>query len=315
MMIFLGIITTAASMFLFATFHRLTIAQTLPIPILLALPYLFTYLCATHTAHYITPSSITAQLQEYPYDHVLYHPSLSCRTCNLPKPARSKHCSLCNHCVSRADHHCPWVNNCLGRTNYRYFLGLLLSLPILEVYGAYLGYTILSPHLNFSLLHGKSLFSTEYWNTLAVISMYATNKGGLSIAGVAILAATTAPLPVALLAYHLYLIWAGTTTNENAKWGYLGEDMEDGFVWRAKRSEVQTFKRGLTQRNGESTQKEAEVEVDWPVDSDQIVVRTMDGLAPRGCEHLYEQIWSLRAVDNIYDLGFWDNLMYILQGR
>ncbi|PSK54785.1 Palmitoyltransferase swf1 [Elsinoe australis] len=314
MIIFLLILTISASMFIYATYNRLSTSQFLPIPFLLAPPYLFTYLCAATNADYVTPSNLYARLADYPYDHTLYHPNQTCTTCQTPKPARSKHCSLCNHCVSRSDHHCPWVNNCLGRTNYRYFLLLLLSLPILECYGAYLGYRVLTPYLNFAPLAGKSVFSSSYWNTLARIVMYATNAGGLSTAGVAILAATTAPLPTALLGYHIYLIWAGTTTNENAKWDYLGEDMEDGFVWRGKRSEVLEFKRSLKGSRDEG-KDEVEVKVDWPIDSDQIVVRTKDGLAPRGCEHLYEQIWSLRAVDNIYDLGFWDNFMYVMQGR
>ncbi|KAF4547667.1 DHHC palmitoyltransferase-like protein 2 [Elsinoe fawcettii] len=311
MVIFLFILTAAAYMFLSATYNSLTMAQTLPIPILLPLPYIFTFLCATSTSHFITSSNHAQNLTYYPYDHVLYHPTQTCSTCQLPKPARSKHCSLCNRCVSRCDHHCPWVNACLGRTNYRYFLYLLLSLPVLEIYGAYLGYTVLSPHLNFAPLHGKPFFSSTFWNTLARICMVATNTGGLSIAGVTILAATTAPLPLALLSYHIYLIWAGTTTNENAKWGYLQEDMDDGLVWRGKRSEVVALRRAL-KRQTDGPKEQCK---DWPVDSDQIIVRTRDGLAPRGLEEVYEQVWSLRAVDNIYDLGFWDNLVYVLQGR
>ncbi|KAF2149340.1 zf-DHHC-domain-containing protein [Myriangium duriaei CBS 260.36] len=315
LIIFLGILSTATFLFLSASWSQLSNLQLLPVLLIVPAPYIFTYLCATSTSIYITAANHARRMTDYPYDHALFHPGISCTTCKLPKPARSKHCSLCEACVSRSDHHCPWVNNCLGRENYRWFLALLLSLWVLESYGAYLGYTVLSPWLKFSTLSGLSFRSAEFWNRLALIIMSATNAGGLSIAGVTILAFTTAPLPLGLLGYHVYLVWAGTTTNENSKWDYLGEDMGDGIVWKGKRTEVTAYKRRLAESRGEVAKVVEEVHVDWPIETDQVVVTTTDGLPPRGCEHLYEQVFSLKAVENLYDLGFWDNLMYVLRGR
>ncbi|GAM89806.1 hypothetical protein ANO11243_078450 [Dothideomycetidae sp. 11243] len=315
LVIYLSIVTIAAFLFLTATWKRLSPTHLLPVFFLLPAPYIFTYLCATSTSIHITPSNHQRRMHDYPYDYALFHPGISCKTCNFLKPARSKHCSLCKTCVSRADHHCPWVNNCLGRENYRWFLALLLSLWFLLSYGAYLGYIVLSPWLDFASLKPLPFFSGAFWNQLAIIVVRATDAGGLSIAGVTILAAATSPLPFALLAYHVYLIWAGTTTNENNKWGYLGDDMADGIVWKGKRIDVADFKRRLAESRGMQANLVEELHVDWPIETEQIVVSTTDGLPPRGCEHLYERVSSLNAVENLYDLGFWDNLSYVIQGR
>ena len=172
--------------------------------------------------------------------------------------------------------------------------------------------------------------SALYWDRLGSALVRTVNVGGLSIAGVGMLATMTAPLPLALLAYHVYLIWAGMTTNESQKWSDWKEDMADGYVFRGKRSAVVARDRERKAQqvraraaNGHAAEQlgkveeeeEEEPEVDWPVGSDQVVVRTTDGRPPTGREHLYEQIWSLNQVENIYDLGFSDNLLYVLQGK
>jgi hypothetical protein len=328
--LFLFILSGSAGLFLYHSAQWLPTSLLLPSPILVALPYIFTYLCASHTSHYLGPQ--TKHPHQYPYDHILYRPVQSCRTCNISKPARSKHCSLCNTCISKLDHHCPWVNNCLGQGNYRWFLLLLLSLSILEFYGAYLSWFILRPYLQTPPEH--PFFTAEHFRHLGDAIVHAVNIGGLSIAGVGMLASSTAFLPLGLFAYHCYLIWAGMTTNESQKWADWRDDMADGLVFLSSRRAIRshTMKQQETQaRDSSDSAAAADVrlgvdlgllagaeddpDVIWPVGSDQIVVRTNDGKPPKGQERLWHRIWDLAQVENIYDLGGWDNFVDVAMGR
>ena len=123
-----------------------------------------------------------------------------------------------------------------------------------------------------------------------------------------LLALLTSPLVWGLLGYHLYLIWAGTTTNESMKWEDWQAEMSDGYV----------FKRALP----EDRQKDTRFEppwTSWPVESQQILLRTEDGMPPRGMEAIgtghWNRVWKLRDVENLYDLGFWDNLKDVFGAR
>lgn len=323
--LFLAVLTASISLFIYHGLARLPWTLILPIPLLVFPPYWFTYRAAIHKTHLITESNHEQRLRDYPYDHVLFRPNRICTTCDLRKPARSKHCSLCGHCVAKSDHHCPWVNNCVGRGNHHFFLGLLLSLGVLELYGAYLAWYILRPYLITN--SAAPLFSQEYLIEFANRAVIAVNAGGLSIAGVGLLAASTALLPLVLLAYHIYLIWAGMTTNESSKWADWREDMADGLVYKAEREALLRHQnqrqRGDEAANGKVLKGLAydlglmDVErcVDWPTNSDQIVVRTNNGKPPQGQEALWEQVWYLGHVENQYDLGAWGNWMEVLRGR
>jgi len=57
----------------------------------------------------------------------------------------------------------------------------------------------------------------------------------------------------------------------------------------------------------------------WPAESQQIILRTEDGLPPIGPTAIgigqWERVWKLADVENLYDLGFWDNLTDVFWSR
>jgi hypothetical protein len=275
-------------------------------PLLLS-PYLFLYASAVSNPGYITPDCHASQMCLYPYDFTIFHPGQKCHTCQLLKPARSKHCSVCKHCISRLDHHCIFINNCVGYGNQHWFLLLLFSTGTIITYGGYVGINLLSSAILRRIpswgIFGMGFTWAQYFQIWAWALQEMTRVGGVSLLCILI-----APLVWGLLGYHLYLIWAGTTTNESMKWSDLQADMADGYV----------FKRALP----EGRIKEGNTEPAWtlwPVESQQIVLRTKDGLPPRGPKLLgigeWHRVWKLAAVENLYDLGFKDNLIDVFLPR
>jgi len=147
-----------------------------------------------------------------------------CRTCNVLKPARSKHCSLCGICVAKFDHHCIWVNNCIGVGNHKWFLAFLFWHQVLCIYGVYLGMTICYEHVL-----EKDLFNAVFvdpttkerhpaTNTIIFQYMLATN--GMLIF-ICILAGVMGVVLCGFFLWHLNLVRTGVTTNEMSKWSYL----------------------------------------------------------------------------------------------
>ena len=81
--------------------------------------------------------------------------------------------------------------------------------------------------------------------------------------------------------------------------------------WQLEMTGGYAFKRSLAPHR----QKDESVEpawTRWPVESQQVVLRTGDGQPPRGPGAIgtgdWERVWKLADVENLYDLGFWDNL-------
>ncbi|MCJ1282435.1 palmitoyltransferase swf1 [Xylographa opegraphella] len=130
--------------------------------------------------------------------------------------------------------------------------------------------------------------------------------GDVRIGSVGLLAVFTAPLAWGLFLYHVYLIWAGTTTNESLKWEEWKEDVADGFVY--KDGPGIPSKRALIVVDTEHKVSR------WPVSSSQRLVNKVGQQPWRREDDLDMQrtgwirVLSMKEVDNIYDLGFMNNL-------
>lgn len=209
------------------------------------------------------------------------------------------------------DHHCIFINNCVGSQNQHYFVLLLFTTGILTSYGGVLGINLMSSKIltrfpNWALLpwnanSGEGMDIKQYlviwaWGMQETVSMGA----------VTLLALLTSPLVWGLLGYHIWLIYCGTTTNESMKWSDWQCEMDDGFA----------FTRKIVPAERVKNLRVEPAWTRWPVEAEQILVRTEDGRPPsRSLDGDlvgvgdWEPVWRLRDVENLYDIGFWDNLV------
>lgn len=264
-------------------------------------PLAFLYLSCAADPGYVTPATLQYHMGLYPYDHAIFSPGSECRTCKQLKPARSKHCSICKRCVAKSDHHCVFINSCVGYGNHHWFLLLLFSTAIMTTYGGLLGLSVMGRalvrrHPSWTPLPNKA-YSYTRWFAIWGHGLRANVKLGSTT----LLALLTSPLVWGLALYTLYQVYTGMTTNESLKWTDFREDMQDGYA----------FRRPLSA----SRPRDLRVEPDcdrWPVRPESVIVATLDGQPPKGTgfagEGEWERVRALRNVENLYDLGFWDNL-------
>lgn len=298
----------------------LSIFQRVCVVVLGSLPYIFLYLAAYTDPGTVSLGNLKHHLSLYPYDYALFHPGHRCYTCNLLKPPRSKHCPVCKRCVGRLDHHCIFINNCVGVGNHHWFLLLLLSTAVLCSYGGWTGLCILRDRVlerfpHWSLLpwrayevSGGALADTPLatrkmtFNTWLVLLSWGM-KNFIHLGSVSLLGLLISPLVWGLLAYNLWNVWTGQTTNESLKWGDWKYDMEDGLVYKRR---MATTDAGLLSAGAASSR--------WPIEPEHVLVRTEDGNPPPPNDKAlpgvgeWERVWTLRDVENLYDLGFWSNL-------
>ncbi|KAI1077220.1 zf-DHHC-domain-containing protein [Whalleya microplaca] len=303
---FLLLLGGGEALYLPGIWPRLSVLHQALGALAIALPYLFLYLSACADPGFVTAATHARCLSEYPYDFALFHPGQTCRTCQLLKPARSKHCSVCKRCVRKMDHHCVFINNCVGRGNQHWFLLLLLSTAALTTYGAWLGFGVVGATAR-SRAPSFAFWKPAGWSWRRYFLLLTIGiQDDVGAGSVTLLAAMTAPLVWGLLAYHLYLVWSGTTTNESMKWQDWQVEMDEGCA----------FKRPLPAGRARDPRLEA-AWTRWPVEPLQVLVRTEDGTPPAADDGSspgvgeWERVWKLRDVENLYDLGFWDNMVDI----
>jgi hypothetical protein len=287
-------------------------------PIIVLIPYIAIYLSAFTSPGIVTSGNLSNTSRLYPFDFILFKPGLSCRTCHFEKPARSKHCKICKVCVIRQDHHCIWINNCVGYGNYHWFMLILWSVGVLLSYGAWLGFMLLSQNLRDESPNPRVHWSTGLtWKEYIRIWGWAIQENS-RVGAVGLLCLLCLPLIGAFATYHTYLIWAGMTTNEHAKWGDLRDAIYDDRVFIADRKKV-GGRKGLRLGLDLDHQSCKTGEGVWPSYTGKVVISTHEvqqGDEPSTDDLANDSLWStvdsLRDLTNIYDLGFWDNTKDVL---
>ncbi|KEY69173.1 hypothetical protein S7711_04955 [Stachybotrys chartarum IBT 7711] len=300
---FLTIMGVSEVMFLPQVWSNISRFTQLTVALTVIAPYTFLYLSCAADPGYISSQNLKHHMQLYPYDYALFRPGRECRTCRIPKPARSKHCSICKRCVAKADHHCIFINSCVGYGNQHYFLLLLLTTSILTTYGGFLGTSILGSVLKqrnpqWSFWPPKGMTFNKWLGILGWGIQRNVNLGATTL-----LSTLVSPLVWGLCIYSFWLVYCGTTTNESLKWSELQEDMRDGYAFRRylPASASRDSRPGSTR---------------WPVDPEQIILVTSDAQPPvenpsTPGKGEWERVRQLRDVENLYDLGLWENLLDI----
>ncbi|GAB65068.1 DHHC zinc finger domain containing protein [Plasmodium cynomolgi strain B] len=99
--------------------------------------------CSLSDPGRISHTSLDKHLKFYPYDEVIFHQNNICSTCQMLKPARSKHCKYCLSCISRYDHHCFLLNNCIGGYNSIYYLAFICTNATVAFHSFYITFRCL----------------------------------------------------------------------------------------------------------------------------------------------------------------------------
>ena len=188
----------------------------------------------------------------------MYSPRTICRTCKIPRPARSKHCSICNVCVARFDHHCPWINCCVGAQNLRYFMIMLFSTAFYTLYGTYLFTGALMDFLDKSRVWRQTIFDETLQMRRPVgyseVFSFVVYYRGLQ-SSMAMFCGLISIVIICFGLYQLYLGIRNTTTNETFKYDSIRFFDISDFMMKVWQFSKRDFARAYCS-SGESEENE-----------------------------------------------------------
>lgn len=162
---------------------------------------------------YVDRANWRAHSRQFASNGLIFFDGQDCTTCELRKPARSKHCATCGRCVVMFDHHCIWLNNCVGLGNYQWFYGFLATNVFIMSYAL--------------LVMGNLLLGLASWRPELVYQ---------ELAFTLILAILDTTI-VWFSWVHYQYVRDGLTTNEESKWADIQFLVELGVLYRSAQGE------------------------------------------------------------------------------
>ncbi|KAG9160006.1 hypothetical protein Leryth_005751 [Lithospermum erythrorhizon] len=168
----------------------------------------------------VNAKNVSQYVLAYPYDDIIFSEK-ECKTCKIPKPARSKHCSICDCCVARFDHHCGWMNNCIGETNTRYFMSFLFWHFLLCIYGTVVIALIIAGKLEeLRVIHILTVYygiENSFKSLAPHVAQWLLASFNMQLL-IMVFLAIVSLLLAGFFLYHTKLCLTNTTTSETFKW-------------------------------------------------------------------------------------------------